>query len=191
MKKWQTLSSKEEYKNPYFKVVKDKIKTSGGLSADYYVLKRRNFAAVVPVIDGKFVMVCQYRYAVKEISLEFPMGGANLGESLKDCARREMIEESGYDTEDLTYLGRAFAAPGHSSQMFEVYLARNLKEVGHQNRDYLESEMEVELVDIDDFPKLIKSGEITDGPTLTAYAFYQMGQSKVPGSESPEEGKQH
>ena len=170
MKKWETLSSKIDYTNPYFKVIKDQAKNSSQ-ELDYYYLERNNFGITIGIIDDCFVMVNQYRYPVKTESLEFPMGGSNPGESLEDCARREMAEESGFMPQKLTFLGQAAPTPGHSKQLFSVYLAEDLEKTDIHQQDETE-ELEVKMVKVKDFDKLVREGRISDGPTLAAYAFY-------------------
>ena len=47
--------------------------------------------------DGTFFMVTQYRYAQEKILLEFPAGKKEIGEDPMDTAKREIIEETGYE----------------------------------------------------------------------------------------------
>jgi len=178
MKKWETLNSKIDYENPYFKVWADKVQVNSHL-VDYYVLERNNFSVAISVIGDSFVMVKQYRYAIKRESLEFPMGGCEGDEPYLDCAKRELLEEAGCIAEKLTDLGEVAPTPGHSCQMFRTFLAEDIEEVGHQNRDQLEEDMEIHKVKIVDFPKLVKSGDIVDGPTIAAYAQYQIHISNI------------
>jgi 8-oxo-dGTP pyrophosphatase MutT (NUDIX family) len=203
MKKWKTLSSLVSYENPYFKVWADKVKVdfrlrgndkkeggNDGLEVDYYFIERNNFSVAVPVIGDSFVMVKQYRYAIKQESLEFPMGGCEEGEDYIDCAQRELLEEGGCTAKKMTDLGEVAPTPGHSCQRYHTFLAEEVEEVGHQNRDDLEEDMEIHKIKISDFPKLVKSGQILDGPTLAAYAQYLIHQSVVQSPESKVYNKQ-
>lgn len=172
MKKWETLDSKTDYTNPYFKVLKDRVKNSSQ-ELDYYYLDRNKFGVAIGIINNCFVMVNQYRYPIRRESLEFPMGGIDEGENLEDCARREMAEEAGFLPGKLTFLGTVAPTPGHSKQLFSVYLAEDLEKTEAHQQDETE-ELEVEMVKIKDFDKLVRKGRISDGPTITAYAFYLM-----------------
>lgn len=181
MKKWKTLKSKIVYSNQYFKVWADDVQVNSH-QVDYYFLERNNFSLIIPVKDNNFIMVKQYRYAIKRESLEFPMGGCEGGENYAACAKRELLEEAGVTAKQLFNLGEVAPTPGHSCQMFNVFLATGLTEVGHQNRDQLEEDMEIHKIKISDFPKLVKSGEIVDGPTTSAYALYQISNIKNNGA---------
>ena len=178
MNKWETLETKIEYENPYFKVIKKAVKSPTGKLGDFYIVDRDNFGVTVPVIGDSFLMVRQFRQSLERESLEFPMGGSNPGESLKQCAERELLEETGHIVKKLTLLGKAAVAPGHSKQSFEVYLAEDLMDEKAQNLDDFEEGIENELIKIADFPELVRTGKIVDVPTLAAYALYQMHKLK-------------
>ncbi len=94
---WTTLSTKEVYANPWIRVREDDILNPAGKPGIYGVVEYRNRAVgVVPVDDDGFTwLVGQYRYCHDTYEWEIPEGGCPPGESLEDCARRELQEETG------------------------------------------------------------------------------------------------
>ena len=71
-----------------------------------FISHRMGAAAVVPVRDdGKVLMVRQYRNAIERMTLEIPAGSRDsVTEDTKICAARELEEETGYKSDDLSFL---------------------------------------------------------------------------------------
>ena len=69
-----------------------------------FISHRKGAAAVVPVRgDGKILMVKQYRNAIDRMTLEIPAGSRDsVTEDTRVCAARELEEETGYCSDDLT-----------------------------------------------------------------------------------------
>jgi 8-oxo-dGTP pyrophosphatase MutT (NUDIX family) len=100
---WTTLSSREIYLNPWIRVREDQVLKPNGTPGIYGVVEYRNRAVgVVPIDnDGYTWLVGQYRYTHNRYEWEIPEGGCPEGESLEDCARRELLEETGLVASEL------------------------------------------------------------------------------------------
>ena len=96
----------------------------------------RGAAAVVPVRgDGKILMVKQYRNAIDRMTLEIPAGSRDsVTEDTRVCAARELEEETGYCSDDLTRILSLKTTVAFCDEFIDVYLAKNLKP-GHQHLD--------------------------------------------------------
>lgn len=94
---WKTHSSSVRYENPWIKVVHNDVTNPGGGAGEYGVVHFKNKAvAVIPIDDEHHTwLVGQYRYAVDSYEWEIPAGGAPAGEDVLDCAKRELLEETG------------------------------------------------------------------------------------------------
>lgn len=103
---WTTLASRQVYANPWIHVREDQVLNPNGGPGIYGVVEYQNRAVgVVPVDEHGFTwLVGQYRYTHDSYEWEIPEGGAPLGEPLEDCARRELIEETGLVARELTLL---------------------------------------------------------------------------------------
>ena len=94
---WQTVTHKQVYDNPWIRVHEDDVINPSGGEGIYGVVHFKNLAiGIVPVDDQHNTwLVGQYRYAVESYEWEIPAGGAPAGEPLVECAKRELLEETG------------------------------------------------------------------------------------------------
>ncbi len=86
--------------------------------------------AVIPLRGREVLLIKQFRAPVGDWILEVPAGRVEPGESPEDAARRELIEEVGYEPTKLTKLSSLYMSPGYSDEVLHVYLAEGLRFVG-------------------------------------------------------------
>ena len=129
-------------------------------------------AAVLPVLeDGRLLLVRQYRHALGRYTLEVPAGKRDSEEEhFKLCAMRELEEETGFKTEDLTFLLRINTTVAFLDEVIEIFLARNLQE-GQLHWD-ADEELGVEKWALQDVLDMIYRGEMTDSKTVSAILAY-------------------
>lgn len=81
---------------------------------------------IVPVTAaGEVLLVRQFRPALNRMVIEFPAGLSERGETLAQAARRELVEETGYDSADFSFLAEGPLSSGLSSEILTAFLARN------------------------------------------------------------------
>ena len=150
-----------------------KLLPDGKLEEWDFISHRKGAAAVVPVRgDGKILMVRQYRNAIDRMTLEIPAGSRDsVTEDTKVCAARELEEETGYRSDDLTRLLSLKTTVAFCDEFIDVYLARNLKP-GHQHLDEGEF-LDVEAHDIDELCRMIYDGKLQDAKTVSALLAYK------------------
>jgi len=103
-----------------------------------YVSRARGIrAAVIVAIDdeGHVLLVDQYRVPLGKRCLELPAGligdeAGHEGDSPFEAARRELIEETGYDSAAIEDLGEYYSSPGLVSESFTLVRATGLTKVG-------------------------------------------------------------
>jgi 8-oxo-dGDP phosphatase len=165
------LSSRIVYENRWMSVREDGIQRADGSAGIYGVIDKPDFALVIPVDRGGFHLVEQFRYPVGARSWEFPQGtlpDRRHGDPA-ELARLELAEETGLQAARLDHLGRLHAAPGHSSQGMDVFLATHLSP-GPSRREVEEQDMRQRWVARQEFEDLIRRGVIRDAHTVAAYA---------------------
>lgn len=139
---------------------------------------------VVPILDnGDIVMIKNRRWQVGATLLEFPAGTIEPDEEIECCARRELIEETGFEACTMELIHHFFALPGISTEVMHVYAARGLAWVGQR----LEPDEEIDVVHLS-FDQLLDataSGEVVDGKTLAVIALFLSGKANI--VEAPDE----
>lgn len=137
----------------------------------FYVIESSDWTNIIPITpEGKIVFVKQYRHGTEDITLEVPGGMVDPGDpSPEVAARREMVEETGYDTSEIISLGAVAPNPAIQSNRCHTYLALDVQPNGVQRLDTTE-EIELAFVDPADVPELVVRGQITH--SLVVAAFY-------------------
>jgi ADP-ribose pyrophosphatase len=128
---------------------------------------------ILPVNEkGELLLEKQFRPVVGEWLIEAPAGTIEEGEDPKETARRELVEETGYEPGELVYMTTIYPSPGTSTEHIHVYLARNLRFVGARpEHDEL---IETMWVSLPRALEMIRNGEIKDAKTIIAITFYKL-----------------
>jgi ADP-ribose pyrophosphatase len=121
------------------------------------------------VSDPRVLLLRQYRYAVKDYLLEIPAGGLEPNESPRDCAARELKEETGWTAARIEPLASIYTTPGFTDEVIHIFIASDLTAgEAHLERDEL---LEVETVRFSEAIARISSGGIADSKTALALLF--------------------
>ena len=164
------ISSEIAQKNPYWEYKCDKFLLSSGAVKDYYYGETTGNVIIIPILDdSRLVLVRQYRYLDEKNGVEFPGGGIQAGESPAEAAARELLEESGYKTDNLIKVGSFEPCVGLLKDQSHIFIANELTEVQPPQSDEMEN-TEVILRRVDEFENMIKQGEIWNGQVLAAWA---------------------
>ena len=161
------------YKGSILDIYKDTMQLPNGKTEEWdYVAHRMGAAAVLPVLpDGRIVMVRQYRNALERETLEIPAGCRDsLTEDTLVSASRELEEETGYRSDDISFLISLKTTVAFCNEAIDVYLAKNLVK-GEQHLDDAES-IEVEIHSLDELCDMIYKGQLQDSKTVSAILAY-------------------
>jgi ADP-ribose pyrophosphatase len=165
---WETISSKTVLDTKWFKIKHNRYILPNNKEGDYYFVKSRGSAIVVPITgDGKIVMIKQYRYLIKKISTEFPMGGVEDNQLPIDAAKAELEQEAGYIANKFNNIGEFNPFIGVTDEICHAYVAKELKKTS-QNED------DTEKIEINEYlpsevDKMIEDGIIWDGQSMVAW----------------------
>jgi ADP-ribose pyrophosphatase len=123
---------------------------------------------VIPLLDnGDILLVSQYRYPYKKFVLEAPAGKLEPNENPLDCAKRELMEETGYRAETFEKLTAMYTTPGFCNEVLHIYLATGLKKSDRgQSLDDGEQSLTVETLPFKRAIEMITHGEIVDSKTI-------------------------
>ena len=146
-----------------------------------------NVVALTP--SGESIMIRQYRFGVSYTTLETPGGMVDPGESHLQAAQRELLEETGYATEQWTYLGAVEPNPAFHNHLCHHWLAENV--VAAQQQMLGDGELiRVELMRPDQVRAAVQSGELKHALALSALARV-MNLWPLPFAHSPADPAGH
>jgi 8-oxo-dGTP pyrophosphatase MutT (NUDIX family) len=178
---WEVLSSEYLTKHPPFFVTRKDVckREDGTVIPAYYVVELPPSVLVFALVeDEKVLMIKQYRHPVKEISIEFPGGFIDEGETPLDAAKREMLEETGYVFSSYEYLGKIAANPGVLNNYTHFFLAKNVLQKKEQQLEKTE-EIAIKFYSISELFDLLKKNGIIQALHANACFYALMHLNKL------------
>ncbi len=161
------------YRSPYSKMVVDLVEDRNGRRFAYErVLAARTGAVVIiPIYEGRFVLLEQFRHALRRRQLGFPRGYGELDLSSPENAQKELYEELGvHPISPMVHLGTMVADSGLSGNPVDIFtcsIPRPISPTGY------EGIVSARCINPEEMDRLIAEGSITDGFTLSAIAFWK------------------
>jgi ADP-ribose pyrophosphatase len=159
-------------KGNFLELRRDDVRLPDGSQATREYVVHPGAVAIVPILDdGRLVLERQFRYPVGKVLLEFPAGKIDPGEDTLACARRELLEETGYHARHWARAGVVHNAAAYSTEGIEIWFARGLS-IGTQRLDVGEF-LELCLLSEAELEQHAASGELTDVKTLIGLLWLQ------------------
>jgi ADP-ribose pyrophosphatase len=159
------LKSKTIYRGRVVELKVDRVIEPGGVETTRELVCHPGSVVVVPHLpDDRLILVRQYRYAAKESLWELVAGGMERGETPRQSARRELLEETGYHARVLKPLLEFYPSPGILSEKMHLVEAWDL--TPSQGQPDADERIEVGFFSVNEVIEMIECGEIHDGKTL-------------------------
>ena len=161
----KTVAQSYVYEGNIVKLREDKAEISDGSVVDRVVVEHPGGVGIaLEDEDGKFFFVSQWRYAQSEVTLEYPAGKREEGEDDLNTAKREIVEEVGYEGTDWKYLGVMYPTPAYDSETIGMYYAKK----GAYKGQHLDSDenINVSKYSLDEITDMIVDGKIHDAKTI-------------------------
>lgn len=157
------------YKSPYHLMVVDLVYIQEG---HYFAYERilpavnKGAVVIVPQYRNGFLLLKQYRHALRDYQYAFPRGFASEGISAEDNVRKEIAEELKAEAFQVRFLGTCVADSGLSGDNVNVFSCQ-VKNFSIQNG--YEGICNVIQLSNEDMKQWMKAGRLNDGFTLSAY----------------------
>lgn len=166
---WKTIKTEEMFTAPFVTVRKDKVQLpDGAVIDDFYTVRIQDAALIVALTeDNRVLLKTEYRYACGCDVIECPAGMVEEGEDPMITAERELYEETGYKSDDWTYLGPTWESTSKLTNTMHLYLARNCLKVSSQHLD-INEHMTVTAVPLEEAVNMVMSGAINANSTAHA-----------------------
>lgn len=161
------------YQSRYNLLVVDLVENTNGDRFAYERLipaVKKGAVIAIPIYEGNFVLLKQYRHAIRQFQYAFPRGFGEKGISLKENLKKEMKEEIGADINRVYHVGAVVADSGIGSNQVDVFVCDITKP---QLKLHYEQIKEIKMLAEPELVKWISEGKITDGFTLSGYALYK------------------
>jgi 8-oxo-dGTP pyrophosphatase MutT (NUDIX family) len=141
--KWDVLSSEHVLHTAIFDIEKSLRESKEGVKAPFYSLKAPNWVTVIPWYRNEegipcFVMVQQFRHGSLSVIREFPAGMVDDGEEALFAAERELSEETGIVSNNITHLATVNPNPAFMDNKASFFLAKDINKTTLQNLDSTE-----------------------------------------------------
>jgi len=160
------FDSETIYDGRILRVERWQVTLPSGNTAPREIVVHNGAAAVVPVFeDGTTLLVRQHRVSVDRVTLEIPAGKLDhKGEDPRECAVRELREETGLCAGRMTELTSLLTTPGFCTEKIGIYLAQDLSQ-GEMDLDEDEF-LGLVRMPLEEACAMVMRGEIRDSKTI-------------------------
>jgi len=180
---WEEISCQHIVNDEWIDFRKSKYRFPDGREFEpYYSYSRRDYVVIVATDEaGKYICVRQYRHGIKRVTTEFCAGGierndgkeygnrndAKNTEDALAAAKRELMEETGYESGDWKFLLSVPSNATMADNYANIFVAKNCKKVSGQSLDETEY-LNVHLYDRAEIEAMISSGEFPQASHILA-----------------------
>lgn len=165
---WTVKGQSTAFENAWLRIESNDTINPAGKPAIYSVVRvRRHAVGVLPIEpDGRVHMVGQWRFTLGRYSWEMPEGGAEPGEALEACARRELAEETGVRAGRLERILEMDLSNSLTDERATIFLAFDLTpgEAAPEETEILNRR----TAPFNEILARVAKGEITDAMTVAA-----------------------
>jgi len=171
IKPWKTLGSET---GPGLKIFGSRFdhveNPRNGMRMKAVVIESEDWVNIVALTPAReIVLVEQYRFGTGKVSLEVPAGVVDPGESPLETAKRELLEETGYSSDNWKPIGRVESNPAFMNNACHFWLATDAVKSNAQSLDEGEDIASVELTR-EELAGAIERGEMRNSLSLLALA---------------------
>ncbi len=169
------LASERIYTGKIVSLDVDTVRFPDGSSGDLEMIRHPGAAAILPFLsdpdggDPQILLIRQYRYAAGGYVYEVPAGRLDPGEDPKDCARRELLEETGCRAQSVKYLTTIFTTPGFTDEKIHLFMATGI--TAGTAKPESDEFMELQPRTVSQALRMIQAGEIQDAKTIVTILY--------------------
>lgn len=160
-----TIASHIRFQGKLLVVVEDEVRMPDGRSATREYIRHPGAVVVVALNDdGAVILERQWRHPLGAAIIELPAGKIDRGETPLACAKRELLEETGFVAARWQELGTLHPCVGYSDERLILYLAQGLTQAGARPDDG--EHLEVIALPLSEALAWIDDGRLTDAKSV-------------------------
>ncbi len=158
-----------KFKGKLLRLSVERRRLPNGRTARIELIHHPGAVLIVPFLaDDRVILLKQYRPSVKRTLYEAPAGTLNPGERPNACARRELIEETGFRADQWQRLGKIVPVPGYSTEIIHLFRAQGLAPAyAEKDPDEIIHPM---VCSVSEIRRLFRAGKIIDAKTICGLA---------------------
>jgi ADP-ribose pyrophosphatase len=166
----QLLRQRLYYKGRKFDFEVNRLRLPNQAEGDWECIRHPGGALAVPItLEGKLILIRQYRFSVGGRVLEFPAGTVEANEDPLQTIQREIEEETGYRAHKWKKLGELIVAPGYSDEIIHAYLAQDLEKLQSPPGKEEDEDIEPVLFSLEELENAISQGEVVDSKSISSF----------------------
>ena len=170
-KQVKVLNSQTVYEGSVFGIRRDEIIEPTGVHATREVVTHPGSVVVLPVLpDGQILLIQQYRYAARQFLWELVAGRIDAGETPREAAARELIEETGYRAKRFRIFLEMFPTPGFLEEKMFLLLAEGLTAGRAEPED--DEKIVSRAYNLKQLEEMIRKGKLRDAKSIAGILFY-------------------
>jgi ADP-ribose pyrophosphatase len=149
-------------------LVVDYVKYHSGNEAQREIIQHPGGSVALALFDNNdILLVKQYRYPIGGEVIELPAGKLDVNEDPRDCAERELREETGYAAKRWTKLTTIMTTPGFCDERLHIYMAQDLS-ISPRGQTLEEGEQTIKLIRLPlvEAIAMVEREEIVDGKSI-------------------------
>jgi ADP-ribose pyrophosphatase len=166
------MSVEVAYVGRRIRVEVNTLNTPDGRTIRRDAIRHPGAVVILPVLDAEHIVLLRnFRFVVGDTLWEVPAGTVEPNEPLEDCARRELIEETGYRAAKWRGLGYLYASPGVLDEKLHLFLAEELTHGPAKPEP--DEQLEPVSLRLDEAVRMCLDGTIRDAKTVTALLLWE------------------
>ncbi len=169
------VRSRRAYTGKVISLDVDEVQFPDGSIGELEMIRHPGASAVIPFLnditsdDPQILLIRQYRYAAEGHIYEIPAGRLNLNEDPKDCALRELKEETGCTAAQMQHVFTMYTTPGFTDEKIHLFMATGL--VRGESRHEADEFLELHPTQLSQALQMVEAGEIQDAKTALGLLF--------------------
>jgi len=169
------VSSRRAYTGKIISLDVDEVRFPDGSVGELEMIRHPGASAVIPFLsdpraaDPQVLLIRQYRYAAEGYLYEIPAGRLDPNEDPRDCAVRELKEETGCSAAQVEHLFTMYTTPGFTDEKIHLFMATGLESGAsrHEPDEFLELHPTL----LSRALEMVEAGEIQDAKTSLGLLF--------------------
>lgn len=170
----KTLKTTPIYNGKIVNLQVDEVLLPDGQKSTRELIKHPGAVAIIPVTpDDTIIFVRQYRKPLEKTIIEIPAGKLEQGERPEITAIRELEEETGYTTNNLSFITSFYTSPGFTDELMHIYISTDLQQLDEKVDGDDDEFIELLELTLDEAKEYVARNEIQDAKTNYAILYLE------------------